>query len=72
MPTIKLREREWEVKITFNGGYESDTNAHVIEWQFVDDKPPTELTDHEEQSVFDQLYDYLEDREADYADDNVI
>jgi hypothetical protein len=70
MPIIKLREREWEVEVTLDGGYESDTNCHVIEWKFIGDDPG-ELTDHEEQLVYDQLYEYQRDRASDF-DENVI
>lgn len=56
---MRFRGAEWTVVIDFDGGYESDTNAHVIEWHFEDTTPEEHnalaLTDIEEQEIYDQL-----------------
>ena len=52
--TIKLRGKEYEVTYQ-DYGYESDTNAHVIEWDFVGEKPDPMPTDAEDQSIYEQL-----------------
>lgn len=37
-------------------GYEPDTNAHVIEWSFVDKElQDFEMTDEEEQQIYMQI-----------------
>lgn len=45
--------------VDFDGGYEPDTNAHVIEWHFEGITPEQlaalALTDDEEQAIFEQL-----------------
>jgi hypothetical protein len=60
--TVTVRGKEYEVTIDHDGGYEEDTNAHVIEWHF-DDLTPAEhnklnLSDDEEQSIFEQLREF--------------
>lgn len=57
--SIQLRGQEFDVEIDLDGGYESDTNAHVIEWHFVGMSPEQhealKLTDDEEQAIYDEL-----------------
>ena len=57
--SVKFRGEDRDVIIDFDGGYESDTNAHVIEWHFADLTPEEhdalELTDEEEQAIYEQL-----------------
>lgn len=54
--TVKFRGEQVEVEY-YDHGYEPDTNAHVIDWDFGAGSPLNEanLTDAEEQSVYDQL-----------------
>lgn len=57
--TVEFRGERCEVVIDKDHGYESDTNAHEIEWHF-DGVSPEEhealqLTDLEEDSIYYQL-----------------
>lgn len=57
--TVQFRGESLDVEITHDGGYEPDTNAHVIEWQFYGLSPEKhdalQITDEEEQSIYEQL-----------------
>jgi len=57
--TIKFRGEEVEVKYQ-DYGYEPDTNAHGIDWEFVDLVVPDFSAD-EETLVLDQLYAIVND-----------
>lgn len=54
--TIDFRGERVDVEYT-DHGYEPDTNAHVIDWDFGTGSPlnEAELTDEEEQSIYKQL-----------------
>ena len=61
MISVTLRGRWFDVRFE-DRGYESDTNAHMIDWYFDDGEDrKLELTDEEEQLVFNQLYEYCAD-----------
>lgn len=57
--SVKFRGEDRDVEIDHDGGYEADTNAHVIEWHFrglsLDDHGALGITHDEEQAVYDQL-----------------
>lgn len=54
--SVKFRDEWHDVRITHDGGYEPDTDAHVIDWEWADDAMnQIELTVDEEQSIQDQL-----------------
>ena len=57
--SVKFRGEERDIVIDFDGGYEPDTNAHVIEWHFdgltPDEHDALALTDDEEQAIYEQL-----------------
>lgn len=53
--TVKLREKEYEIEVERDHGYEEDTGAHDIDWHWVDEAPP-DMTDKEDQLVSDQIY----------------
>jgi hypothetical protein len=63
MLTVQFRGEDHDVEIDHDGGYEPDTNAHVIEWHFCGLTPAEhnalQLTDDEEQSVYEQLVEAL-------------
>jgi len=63
--SVKFRGAEHDVEIDADHGYESDTNAHVIEWHFVglsaDDHEALKLTDDEENAIHLQLAEYSEE-----------
>lgn len=56
---VQFRGREVEVVVDFDGGYEPDTNAHVIEWHFEGLTPEEHealgVTDEEDQQIYEQL-----------------
>lgn len=56
---VQFRGKSVGVVVDRDGGYEPDTNAHVIEWHFEDMTPEQhdalQMTDDEEQSVYEQL-----------------
>jgi hypothetical protein len=56
---VQFRGHIRTVIVDFDGGYEPDTNAHVIEWHFEDMTPEQHdalaLTDDEEQAIYEQL-----------------
>lgn len=55
MTSVMIRGEEHDVKYR-DYGYEFDTNAHEIDWEFVDpESAPKDLTPEEEESVFIQL-----------------
>ncbi len=60
---VKFRGDEVEVKYR-DYGYESDTNAHTIEWEFTGDLPP-DLTDEEQGDIDKQLYEIATDPHRD-------
>jgi hypothetical protein len=57
--SVQFRGEEQDVEIDHDGGYEPDTNAHVIEWHFHGLKPEEQdalmVTDEEEQNIYEQL-----------------
>lgn len=54
-------------------GYEYDTGAHEIDWEFTDDDAPDDLTDEEEAAVMDQIYQFANDPTVQRGwDDDVI
>lgn len=56
---VQFRGELMSVVVDFDGGYEPDTNAHVIEWRFEGATPEQHdalaLTDDEEQAIYEQL-----------------
>ncbi len=56
---IQFRGHECWVIIDFDGGYEPDTNAHVIEWHFdgltAEQHDALNMTDEEDQAIYEQL-----------------
>lgn len=65
--TVQFRGEPVEI-VYFDHGYEYDTNAHDIDWEFVE--PPVDLnvTAAEEMAVLDQLYE-LVNQPHHYQDD---
>lgn len=65
---ITFREEEdVEIVIDHDGGYEHDTGAHVIDWHFADPKfKDVELTEVEEQAIYEECLDYGRNDEGDY------
>lgn len=64
--SIRFRDEEHDVRITHNGGYEPDTNAHDISWEWVDNEMnKIELTANEEQLIYDQLIQITEENYCD-------
>ena len=49
-----------DVEIEFRDyGYEWDTGAHDVEWEFTDPNlKDVEVTEHEEQEIFDKIVEY--------------
>lgn len=69
--SVKFRGEDHDVEVTHDGGYEYDTNCHVIEWQFCGLTPAEydalKITDEEEQSIYEQLAEVsAEPDESDY------
>lgn len=52
--SVEVRGERYDVEFN-DHGWEPDTNAHEIGWAFVDRDAPQDLTEEEEQSVYDQL-----------------
>lgn len=71
---IKFRGEEQDVVVVRDGGYESDTDAHEIEWHFYGMTPEQhdalKMTAEEETSVYDQLAEILSDPAG--FDDDVL
>lgn len=59
LKTVMFRGKETEVEIDLDGGYESDTNCHVIEWHFhglsTEQHDELNITDEENQDIYNQL-----------------
>lgn len=57
--SVTFRGEEVDVGIDHDGGYESDTNCHVIEWHFYGKTPEEHdalnITDAEEQAIYEAL-----------------
>lgn len=57
--SVTFRGEEIDVEIDHDGGYEYDTNTHVIEWHFYGLTPEQhdalKVTDKEDQEIFAQL-----------------
>lgn len=57
--SVTFRGEELDVEIEHDGGYESDTNAHVIEWHFyrmtAEHHEALKITETEEQAIYEQL-----------------
>ncbi len=65
--SIRFRDEEHDIKIIRDGGYEPDTNAHDIDWEWADDEMnKLELTENEEQLIYEQLIEKLENAYEDY------
>jgi len=49
-----------DVRVTHDGGWESDTNAHDVEWEVEgmtgDEYNALNVTDAEEQLIYDEIY----------------
>lgn len=69
MTTVNFRGEEHDVEY-INHGYDSSTNSHKIDWWFVE-LVSIELTDDEEQNIYDQLHKYVSENPP-YFDDDVI
>lgn len=73
--SVKFRGEDFDVEVHHDGGYESDTHAHVIDWSFYGldaaAHDALNLTDDEEQSISDQLREWSWDNQA-RLDDDVI
>lgn len=69
--SVKFRGEDVDVEIDLDGGYEPDTNAHVIEWHFygmsAEEYNKLEITDDEEQAIYDQLVTHSHE-DANYYD----
>lgn len=58
--SIRFRGEEHDIEITHNGGYEEDTNAHDVSWEWVEDEMnKIQLREDEEQFIYDQIYEIL-------------
>ncbi len=67
MPRTTIQFQGQEVEIEYHDfGYESDTNAHDIEWEFVDKiwNEFTPLSDEDEEAVMLHLYQLSHEREG--------
>lgn len=61
---VPFRGQTVDVVIDVDGGYERDTNAHVIEWHFADATlDASSRTLEEEQAVYNILCDMSENEE---------
>lgn len=61
-----VKFRDDEVEISYRDyGYEPDTNAHTIEWEFIG-AVPENLTDEEQDKILEELYEISADRSNDY------
>jgi len=60
--SVNVRGQQFDVEITRDHGYEPDTNAHEVEWEFVDMGRALQstLTDAEINLVMSQIYDALD------------
>lgn len=67
LTSIKLRGKEFDVEYR-DHGWEPDTNAHEIDWEFVDAGAPKDLTDEEQEAIYLQLAEIGYER----LDDDVI
>lgn len=68
MAKVWLEFRGDEVEIDYKDhGYEPDTNAHEIDWEFVSPLPEN-LTDEEQDKILEKLYEISYDRQSDYGD----
>lgn len=65
--SVTIRGQEFDVKFR-DHGWESDTNAHNIDWEFVDADAPKDLTDEEQEEIYLQLA----RREHEHFPDDVI
>lgn len=69
MTSVNFRGESVDVIVSKDGGYEADTNAHVIEWHFYGLTPEQHdalnITEAEEQSIFDQLAQWSYDQHGD-------
>ena len=52
--SVSLRGEEFDVQY-HDHGWEPDTNAHDIDWEFVDANAPQDLTDEEQDDIYRQL-----------------
>lgn len=57
--SVAFRGDDRDVEIDHNGGYEPDTDAHVIEWHFYgltpEEHDALQITDDEEQAIYEEL-----------------
>lgn len=54
LTSVTIRGQEFDVEYR-DHGWEPDTNAHDIDWHFVDADAPKDLTAEEEEAVYLQL-----------------
>ena len=63
--SVKFRGDEMDVRIVHDGGYEHDTGAHEVEWEFCGITPAEiealNITEDEYQEIEDQVYEVLND-----------
>ena len=52
--SVSIRGQQFDVKYR-DHGWEPDTNAHDIDWEFVDSDAPKDLTSEEEGEIYLQL-----------------
>lgn len=69
LTTVEVRGEQVDVEFT-DHGYEPDTNAHDIDWDFTDRCFIPDLTDEEFGEVMRQIYEAA--AEPDYWDDDVF
>lgn len=65
--SVTLRGQEWDVEYR-DYGWEPDTNAHEIDWDFTEPDAPKDITAEEEEAVYLQL----QQRGHDYFPDDVL
>jgi hypothetical protein len=58
--TVNFLGEPHEIVITHDGGYEPDTNAHAVDWEWCDPAMNSiDLTAEQEQGIYDQIYKVL-------------
>ena len=54
LTSVSIRVQDFDVEY-HDHGYEPDTNAHDIDWNFVDADAPKDLTAAEDEAIYLQL-----------------
>jgi len=54
LTSVTIRGQQFDVKY-HDHGWEPDTNAHDIDWDFIDVDAPKDLTTEEEEEIYLQL-----------------